>query len=60
VVGSGAVYVVDGGDVTYSNIAEESEDQPLSIFNVLLHVLSGGDEFDLENRSPSFRKEPTD
>jgi len=52
VIGSGAVYVVDGGNVTHSNIAEEKEDRALSIYNVRLHVLSDGDEFDLRERRP--------
>ncbi|HEX8833938.1 MAG TPA: cyanophycinase [Abditibacteriaceae bacterium] len=52
VVGSGAVYVMDGGSVTHSNIAEEKEDRALSIYNVSLHVLSDGDGFDLTKRHP--------
>ncbi|GAB1584105.1 hypothetical protein [Phyllobacterium phragmitis] len=31
VIGSGAVYLVDGGDVPHSNIAEAAADQALSI-----------------------------
>jgi cyanophycinase len=52
VIGQGAVYVVDGEGVTYSNIAEEREDRPLSIYDVKLHVLSHGDVFDLGKRRP--------
>jgi cyanophycinase len=52
VVGSGAVYIVDGSEVTHSNIAEQKEDRVLSIYNVRIHVLSSGDEFDLSTRSP--------
>lgn len=52
VIGSGAVYVVDGENVTYSNVAEEREEHALSMFNVGLHVLSEGDEFDLLRRCP--------
>jgi cyanophycinase len=53
VCGSGAVYVVDGGDVTHSNVAEAKVDSALSIFDVRLHVLVSGDEFDLWHRRPS-------
>jgi cyanophycinase len=53
VCGSGAVYVVDGGGVTHSNVAEAKVDSALSIFDVRLHVLVSGDEFDLWHRRPS-------
>lgn len=53
VVGSGAVYLVDGAGVTHSNIAEEEEDRVLSIYDVTLHVLSQGDRFDLQSRRPA-------
>ena len=52
VIGSGAVYVADGGGITHSNIAEGHTDDPLSLYDVRLHVLSGGDAFDLEERRP--------
>jgi cyanophycinase len=52
VIGSGAVYVVDGQEVTYSNVAEEREDRPLAMYDVRLHVLSEGDTFDLQERKP--------
>jgi cyanophycinase len=52
VLGSGAVYVIDGSHVTYSNIAEEDPKKTLSIYDVKLHMLSQGDRFDLINREP--------
>ena len=52
VLGSGAVYVIDGSHVTYSNIAEEDPKKTLSIYDVKVHVLSQGDRFDLINRKP--------
>jgi cyanophycinase len=52
VLGSGAVYVVDGADVTFSNVAQEEEDHTLSAHGVRLHVLSQGDQFDIEERRP--------
>ena len=52
VLGSGAVYVADGTDITHSNIAEARRDEPLSLYDVRLHVLSAGDAFDLERRRP--------
>jgi len=52
VLGSGAVYVIDGSEVTYSNIAEEDLNKTLSIYNVRMHMLSQGDRFDLMARRP--------
>jgi cyanophycinase len=52
VIGSGAVYVVDGSGVTHSNIAEAKPDDALSIYDLRLHVLSSGDTFSLGKRRP--------
>jgi len=52
VLGSGAVHVIDGTHVTYSNIAEADLKKTLSIYNITLHILSQGDRFDLLNRAP--------
>jgi cyanophycinase len=51
VVGSGGVYVIDGREVTYTNIAQD-EKQTMSAFGMKVHVLSSGDKFDLTNRKP--------
>ena len=53
VIGSGAVYVVDGEAATHSNIAEAKADRALSIFDVRTHVLSSGDRFDFSRRRPT-------
>lgn len=53
VLGSGAVYVADAREVTYTNVAEEAPDRTLSIFDVRLHVLSQGDELSLVTRRPT-------
>jgi len=50
VIGENAVYVVDGSEATYTNIAELEEDHALSLFDVHLSVLSHGDWFELEER----------
>jgi cyanophycinase len=53
VLGSGAVYIVDGRDVTCTNISEEHTDGTMSMFDVRLHVLSQGDVFDITTHRPT-------
>lgn len=53
VLGRGSVYVIDGSDVSDTNVADEAEGRALSIFGVRLHLLTQGDEFDLSARTPS-------
>jgi len=52
VIGDGGVYVVDGADVTFSNVAEAAPDATLSMHDLRVHVLSSGDAFDLGTRRP--------
>jgi cyanophycinase len=52
-VGSGAVYVVDGHDLSHTNISEVSFNRAMSVFGVKLHVLSSGDRFDVHSRHPA-------
>lgn len=52
VLGSGAVYVVDGAGVTHSNIAEAKPEDVLSMYDVCVHVLGAGERFDLNSRRP--------
>jgi cyanophycinase len=51
-IGSGAVYVIDGSSITYTNISEQHQDEVLSIFNVKMHILKNNDRFDLTTRQP--------
>jgi cyanophycinase len=53
VIGSGAVYIVDGEGVTHSNVAEAQPERVLSMHDVCVHVLGTGDGFELERRRPS-------
>ena len=53
VIGAGAVYVVDGSGVTYTNISERNMQRTLAVFDVRLHVLKSGNQFDLRTRRPS-------
>lgn len=52
VIGSSAVYVIDGNTISHSNVSEQYQDEVLSIFDVKMHVLKNGDKFNLVNRLP--------
>jgi cyanophycinase len=52
VIGSGAVYVMDGTEISYSSLAERTSGGVLTVHDVRLHVLAGGDRFDLGRRRP--------
>jgi cyanophycinase len=52
VLGSGAVYVVDGRNATYTNITEDAADSS-SIHGLIIHVLTTEDRFDLRTRLPA-------
>ena len=52
VIGEGAVYVLDGSTVSYSNIAEARVERTLSIYDMKVHILTQGDTFDLSSRRP--------
>jgi cyanophycinase len=51
VLGSGAIYVVDGRNMTYTDVAEDAGDTA-SIHGLIVHVLALEDQFDLNERSP--------
>ncbi|GIM29650.1 cyanophycinase [Clostridium polyendosporum] len=52
VIGSGAVYILDGSSITYSNVSEKHQDEILSMFNVKMHVLTKGNRFNLISKAP--------
>jgi cyanophycinase len=52
VIGSGAVYVLDGSTVTFSSLSETKPEGVLSVFDTRVHVLASGDRFDLAARCP--------
>lgn len=60
VVGSGAVYIVDGQGLTYTNVSETEYDRTMAIFDVRLHVLKAGNSFDLATRRPTVNKNEKD
>jgi cyanophycinase len=52
VIGSGAIYVVDGSQISYSSLSEKNPEGVVSINDVRLHVLGADDQFDLRQRRP--------
>ncbi|WP_082174122.1 cyanophycinase [Clostridium niameyense] len=52
VIGSGAVYVIDGMGITSTNVSEQYPDEVLSMYDIKLHVLKNKDKFDLNYRKP--------
>jgi cyanophycinase len=57
VIGSGAVYVVDGTELAYSSLSEKRAEGVISIYNVKLHVLAEGNTYDLQTRQPVMPEE---
>ena len=53
VVGAGAVYAVDGREISYSNVHENDTNKTLAVYDMKLHVLTEGDFFDLNTRRPT-------
>lgn len=53
VIGSGAVYVLDASNISYSSIPEEDSKKVTSIFDIRLHVLAENDQYDLIQKKPS-------
>jgi cyanophycinase len=50
VIGEGAVYVINGQCITFTNLSESEPDNTISVHGVRLDVLSRGDRFDVEKR----------
>ena len=49
-IGSGLVVVVDGHEIRHSNIADQQEGSPISIENIIVHVMTKGNYYDLKTR----------
>ena len=58
VIGEGAVYIIDGSKISYTNASELKSDEILSMNNVILHVLTNKNRYDLNKKMP-FEEEKT-
>ncbi len=52
VIGSQTVTVVNGENISFTNVSETGSRNPLALADVLLHVLPSGFGFDLKSRRP--------
>ncbi len=49
-IGSGLVIIVDGHNISHNNIADLSEGSPISVENLVVHVMTKGNAYDLKER----------
>lgn len=56
VAGTGVVTVVDGRDITFTNISEQYPDEPLAITNVKIHVFPEGYGFNINTKQGIIEK----
>ena len=49
-IGSGSVVIIDGKNIDYNNIADIRFGEPISVENIIVHILSKGDGYNLEIR----------
>src|SRR5205085_8589195 len=50
-IGSGLVIIIDGHEIKHTNIADVQYGSPISIENLLVHVMAKGNGFDLKRRT---------
>ena len=50
IIGSGLVILIDGHHIRHNNIADLQEGVPISIENLIVHVLTKGNCYDLKSR----------
>lgn len=49
-IGSGLIIILDGHSIRHSNIADLKEGSPISIENLVVHVMAKGNYYDLKER----------
>ncbi|MBS1589843.1 MAG: cyanophycinase [Bacteroidetes bacterium] len=50
-VGSGSVIIIDGKNIDYNNIADIEFGKPISVENIIVHIMSAGDVYSLASRT---------
>lgn len=51
VIGSGMVIMMDGSELTHNSHKELKEGTPMSMSNLITHILANGDRFTIDNKS---------
>lgn len=49
-IGSGAVMILDGRNIGYNNIADIEFDEPISVENLIVHILGKGNAYNIRTR----------
>lgn len=49
-IGSGSVVIVDGKNIEHNNIADIDFGKPISVENIIVHIMSKGDVYNLSTR----------
>lgn len=49
-IGSGCVTIIDGKFIDYNNIADIDIGKPISVENIIVHLMSHGDVYDIKTR----------
>jgi len=50
-IGSGSVVIIDGKNIEYNNIADIDFGAPISVENIIVHIMSKGDTYNLQTRN---------
>jgi cyanophycinase len=49
-IGSGSVVIIDGKNIEYNNIADIGFGKPISVENIIVHIMSKGDVYNIQTR----------
>jgi cyanophycinase len=52
VVGSGTIIILDGHNITEANMENFTDEKPVSIRDLRMHILSGGDHYKIPQNNP--------
>jgi len=49
-IGSGSVMILDGRNIHYNNIADIDFDQPISVENIIVHIMAKNNTYNIKTR----------
>ncbi len=49
-IGSGSVMILDGRNIQYNNIADIDFDEPISVENIIVHIMAKGNSYNVRTR----------